>query len=644
MSAQILIVEDESVIARDIRSTLVDLGYVVPPPVSTGEGALEAITSKRPDLVLMDIRIQGEIDGIEAAARIRESQDTPVVFLTAHADDETVGRAKATGAYGYVVKPFSERDLRSAIEVALQKHELEQHLAKRERFFATTLASIGDAVIATDRDQTITFMNPVAERATGWQASAAAGKRLGEVLRLLDGRTGAAMESPLGRALQEGTTGQLPHEALLLGSGGTRVIENSAAPIVDDGNIVGGVLVFRDVTERRHLEERLTQVEHLAALGTLSAGMAHEINNPLTYVLANASFAAEVVQDVRQRLQLLGGAEADALALRLGGLAEVLDDAKEGSMRVHRIVHDLKKFGRLDAADLAPVDMKVVVETAVRMTDNVVRHHAHIRRDYRTTPLVEANDGQLAQVFINLLMNAAQAIGEGSADTSEIVVATYTDAAGRAVAEVRDSGPGIPEELRRRIFDPFFTTKPVGQGSGLGLSIAHSIMQSLGGEISVESRMGAGSVFRVTLPPSKDKLPTEPPEERTGPVRRGRILVIDDELPLARAFKRVLEEDAHDVSVETDPKQALLRVDAGETFDVVFCDLMMRGMSGMELFEAIRVRAPDVARRMVFVTGGAFTGSAQDFLQTTQNTVLEKPIKPNELRRMVSEFLGRQPS
>ena len=159
MSATILVVEDEAIIARDIQKTLKDLGYIVPAPVFSGEEALEAVDAYHPDLVLMDIRLLGEIDGIETTARLREKHGTPVIYLTSHSDEATIARAKATGAYGYVLKPFDERELRSAIEVALQKYEIEQRLYERERWFATTLKSIGDAVIATDSEQRITFMN-----------------------------------------------------------------------------------------------------------------------------------------------------------------------------------------------------------------------------------------------------------------------------------------------------------------------------------------------------------------------------------------------------------------------------------------------------------------------------------------------------
>jgi PAS domain S-box-containing protein len=641
MTATILVVEDEAIIARDIKKTLEGLGYRVPAPVASGQQALDAVAVHRPDLVLMDIRIQGEMDGIETAALIGQRDRTPVVYLTSHSDDSTLARATVTGAYGYLLKPFEDRDLRTAIEVALHKRDLERALSERERWFATTLRSIGDAVIATDVRQGITFMNAVAEQVTGWRSADAVGKPLGEVMRLVDEKTGAPMSSPLEHAIEEGFAVQLPAALLFPKHGGRRSITDSAAPIIDDaGKTLGGVIVFRDVTEQRELEDRLARSERLAAIGTLSAGMAHEINNPLAYVLANVGFAHDGLRELKDRLAASTVPGASALTSRAGELAEALGDAREGIERANQIVHNLRKFGRLDPAEPSVLELSEVLERSIHTTENVVRRHARVRRKYGTTPFVEAAGSQLGQVFINLLMNAAQALGEGDAEQEEIVVATHTDEAGRAVAEVRDKGPGIPPEALRRIFEPFFTTKPVGQGTGLGLSIAHAIVESLGGTISVESSVGHGTTFRVALPPAKPRDPIGIPAAHAASPRRGRVLVIDDEPAIGRAMGRLLQPD-HDVFVVTDAREAMLRIAAGEGFDIVLCDLMMPAMTGMDFYEALREGNPELARRIVFMTGGVFTVRAEEFLRATSHVTMAKPIDPDVLRRLVAGHVGR---
>jgi two-component system cell cycle sensor histidine kinase/response regulator CckA len=640
MSAIILVVEDEAIIARDIKTTLEGFGYIVPPPVATGAQALEAVFAHRPDLVLMDIRIHGGMDGIETAALIGKNAGTPIIYLTSYSDDTTLARAKLTGAYGYLLKPFQERDLRTAIEVALQKRELERQLSERERWFATTLKSIGDAVIATDVGQRITFMNVVAERVTGWTASDALGKQLGEVMRLVDQRTGAPLDSPLEHAFQEGFTVELSPALLSPKHGGQRSITDSAAPIVDDaGKTLGGVVVFRDVTEQRHIEERVARSDRLAAIGTMSAGMAHEINNPLAYVLSNVTFAIDELRELKDQLRAVPSPMGNALASRVADITEALGDAREGSERVHRLVHDLGKLGRFDTAETAVLELSEVLETSIRMMENIARHHARVRRRYGTTPFVEAAESQLGQVFINLLVNAAQAMGEGQVDTKQIFVATYADAAGRAVAEIRDTGPGIPQETLQRIFDPFFTTKDVGQGSGLGLSIAHSIVASLGGEISVESCVDKGTTFRVALPPARRRASTTALVARPESVRRGRVLAIDDEPAIGRVVSRVLQSE-HDVSVVADAREALTRIASGEVFDVVFCDLMMPGMTGMDFFELIQKSSPEIAPRVVFVTGGASTQRTTEFLNQTSNATLSKPFDAVTLKRIVADYMG----
>jgi len=640
MSATILVVEDEAIIARDIQTTLEGLGYIVLPPVATGDQALAAVVAHGPDLVLMDIRIQGELDGIETAGLIGETHRTPVIYLTSYSDDTTLARAALTGAYGYLLKPFQDRDLRTAIEVALQKRELERQITERERWFATTLKSIGDAVIATDVGQQITFMNIVAERITGWTSSDAAGRPLGEVMRLVDQHTGEPVSSPLEYALEEGFAVEVPLALLSPKHGGQRSISDSAAPIVDDaGKTLGGVVVFRDVTAERLLEERVARSERLAAVGMLSAGLAHEINNPLTYVLSNVTFAIEGLQELKDQLLEVPKPMGNLLTQRVADITDALSDAREGSERVNRLVLDLKKFGRSDHAERAVLELSEVLEGAIRMTENVVRHHAHVRRDYGTTPFVEAAESQLGQVFINLLVNAAQAMGEGQADTKEIVVKTHADAAGRAVAEIRDTGPGIPPETLRRIFDPFFTTKDVGEGSGLGLPIAHSIVESLGGEISVESRVGKGTAFRVALPPAMRRDSTKASGALPALGRRGRVLVIDDEPAIGRIVSRVLQKE-HEVLVLNNACEALTLIAAGDDFDVVFCDLMMPETTGMDFLESLQATNPELARRVVLVTGGAFTPRATEFLEHTSNAILPKPFEVEALKRIVADYVG----
>ncbi|MGA7123606.1 MAG: response regulator, partial [Polyangiaceae bacterium] len=631
-AATILVVEDEQIIAQDIRQTLSDLGYAVPRTVATGVQAFQYAEALKPQLVLMDIKLRGETDGIAAASEIRRCLGIPIVYLTSHSDDATLARAAETHPYGYLVKPFNDRDLRTAIEVALQKHEFEEQLQARERWFATTLDSIGDAVLATDSEGIITFMNPVAMRVTGWTRAEAIGREVDEVIRLTSA-DGQAVENPVHVALRDAQTVLLPPKtSMVLRTGTKLVIDDSASPIVDDkGRVVGGVVVFRDVTERAKLEQRLAQSERLASIGTMAAGTGHEINNPLTYVVANLGFSLRGLKEIIGNLRGLNVHDEDKgrFESAMGRLQEIVDalrDADDGADRVRRIVRDLKKFTRVDGDGSGIVELADVLEAAVRMTAHTLRHHARLRKDYGKTPPVEVSEGQLAQVFMNVLMNASEAIGEGDAEHHEIHVRTYTNDGGEAVAEIRDTGPGIPPQILPRIFDPFFSTKPVGSGMGLGLAICHSIVASYGGEITAESTVGEGTTFRVVLPPARPvsgTIKSARPSSR--PPRRGRVLVIDDEEALALAIARILRSE-HDVTVETDARAALVKIAGGETYDAIFCDVMMPNVSGIDVYEALQASAPELAKRIVFMTGGAFSTRARAFLEKVPNVSISKPF------------------
>lgn len=261
ISKKILIVENENIVALNIQTRLKQIGYEVLAVVSSGEKAIEIAEATQPDLVLMDIKLSGTLDGIQAAEQIRARFKIPIVYLTAYTDQPTLERVKITEPHGYILKPFETRELYSAIEIALYKHKMEQQLKEREQWLATTLRSIGDGVITTDRDGIITFMNPVAERLTGWEQEEALGKDLSQVFRIIDERTREPIDNPAAIALREGITVGLGNHTLLITRDGTEIpIDDSAAPIKDEAEVVrGAVLVFHDIIERKQMEEALVR-------------------------------------------------------------------------------------------------------------------------------------------------------------------------------------------------------------------------------------------------------------------------------------------------------------------------------------------------------------------------------------------------
>jgi signal transduction histidine kinase len=403
---------------------------------------------------------------------------------------------------------------------------------------------------------------------------------------------------------------------------------------------------LRDVALRAEgskMQEQLLISDRMASVGTLAAGVAHEINNPLAALMANLAFVSEDVakleHDLRAESSVPGAQQPEWIVTRLGKLDEPLRDAHESADRVRDIVRDLKIFSRSDEERTGPVDVRRVLDSSLRMAWNEIRHRALLVKEYGDVPEVEGNEGRLGQVFLNLIVNAAQATPEGRADKNEIRIVTRQDEQGRVVVEVRDTGEGIPDAVLSRIFDPFFTTKPIGVGTGLGLAICHRIVSTMGGQLTVESEVGKGTVFRTTLPAATSRAVEAPlPPAATVPGRRGRILVIDDEAMLRTAVRRILSGQ-HEVIAAMNAWDAIARVDHGERFDIILCDLMMPEVTGMDLHAEILRIAPEQAARVVFMTGGAFTSRAREFLDRIPNPRIEKPFNVTTLRALVHSLL-----
>ena len=380
---------------------------------------------------------------------------------------------------------------------------------------------------------------------------------------------------------------------------------------------------LQDIGERKRIEA----ASRLAVVGTLAAGAAHEINNPLTYVLSNLSWAT-------QELKQLSG---DKLLVGTEEVIEALNEAHEGATRVATIVSGLKSFARQTNTLRAPTDVAAAMRKALQLTQTQLDNRAKVDVQLDATPPVLANAGELEQVFVNLLVNAVQAIPEGHSSTNRIGV-TARLVEGSVVVEVTDTGSGMSARTREHLFEPFFTTKPVGTGTGLGLPICHGIITSFGGRIEVESELGRGSTLRVVLPSLEARTKTPPRALWSALPKDKRVMVVDDDPLVARAMARALGEGP-EVVIVTDPNLALARLVGGELVDLILCDVMMPGLSG-EAFQSVLAKvAPDLAAGIIFITGGAFTEGATDFLAKTKNRWVQKPVETSVLRELVHDAL-----
>jgi signal transduction histidine kinase len=389
-------------------------------------------------------------------------------------------------------------------------------------------------------------------------------------------------------------------------------------------------------TEQAKMREQLVISERMASAGTLAAGVAHEINNPLAAALTNVEFVegalAAFGEDAR-------AADMSWLIKQVADLHEPIKEAHEALQRVRDIVRDVKLFSRPNDVTSGPVDVRLVLDSSVRMAWNEIRHRARLVKDYGDVPMVQANESRLGQVTLNLIVNAAQAMPEGHARENELRLVTRTGADDCAVIEVSDTGDGIATDHVDRIFDPFFTTKPVGVGTGLGLAICHRIVTAIGGQIEVETERERGTLFRVSLPAAlTEAVPHAPSSVPPMLCARGNLLLIDDEVHLGRAIQRALSRH-HDLVHLTSGAEALSRIADGARFDVILSDLMMPDMTGMDIHEALSRTAPDQADRMVFLTGGAFTLRARAFLDRVPNPRMDKPFEIPKLLAAIAKAM-----
>ncbi len=537
--ARILIVEDEIAIAEELKDRLITAGYEVPARTATGEKAVELAGEIDPDLVLMDINLEGEMNGIQAAEQIRSRQNIPIVFITAYSDEETLQRAKITEPYGFIVKPFDDRELHINVEISLYKAAMERKLREREAWLSTTLRSIGDAVISTDHKAIVTFINPVAESLTGWNAENAVGMALDEILILEDEKTGRRVDNLIERILQEKQVAFLKNHILTSRDGRRIPIDDSAAPIKNEaGSIYGVVIVFRDITEKRaaeraiekaknELEKRvelrtreltetlkmlrdqiterkkaqgekeriqaqLFQSQKMEAIGNLAGGIAHDFNNVLGAIIGYSDLSLS-----DKRFPTCPAQEVEKIK-------KIAEAAKS-------LTSQLLAFSRKQNIELETVNLNRIFNDMGGLLDRLIKGNIRLTADLEQNIWpAKADSGQLKQVIMNLVINARDALPDGGdiQVTTRNAFISEEDAGreprarrGRHIClSIRDNGSGIDETMLDRIFEPFFTTKERSKGTGLGLSVVYGIVKKHGGWIEVKTKINQGTVFDVYLP------------------------------------------------------------------------------------------------------------------------------------------------
>ncbi|MUL38491.1 hybrid sensor histidine kinase/response regulator [Gloeocapsopsis dulcis] len=514
--ANILIVEDELLVAKDIQNRLTKFGYTVVASASSGSEAIQQATEKHPDVVLMDIRLKGKIDGIEAAHRIYDSLNIPVIYLTANADDSTLERAKKTEPFGYILKPFKEKELKTTIEITLTKHQLEKRLKQSEQWLATVLKSIGDAVITSDAFGVVTFINPVAESLTGWKYEEAYGRDATEIFNITHEVTRQKIDSPVVQVLQKGTTVDISEETLLITKNGTEIpIDDSAAPIRDDkGNITGVVLVFRDITERKQAKEaRQKQIEQerlvtqLEKLNQLKDDFLSTVSHELRTPIANMKMA----------IQMLSVSQNTERSRRY------LEILQAECTRETELINDLLDLQRLEIASFP-----IILTEAIHLNDwlpKVIEPFCNrseqrqqiLQIDIRPNLLPLLSDrASLERVIAELLNNACKYTSANGKivlsveqcsqlpeNTTSSIDATNIEVSPviKTIFRIRNQAEIAVEQLPR-IFEKFYRVPQSDRwqqgGTGLGLALVQKLVEHLQGTIHVTSNQG-WTTFTVTL-------------------------------------------------------------------------------------------------------------------------------------------------
>lgn len=516
-----------------------------------------------------------------------------------------------------------QEDIRARQRAEAARDEAQRQASERAALLDALFASVPDVVLHLDLDGNVRMINrtsalfpQIPAHGTAWF------------------ECGPAAQRPMMREAFEQViaSGQLRSFEMHVGAAlGGSTYWFTIAPVVREQHITGAVVVVRDISLRKQTEAQLIVSDRMASVGSMAASVAHEINNPLLCVTANLAL-------ISQELDTLAGDRAPSAEL-----LEALRDARDGAERVRVIVRDLKIFSRAEDLKRGPVDVEQVLESTLRMAWNELRHRARVIKHFGRVPAVDSNEARLGQVFLNLVVNAAQAIGEGNYERNEVRIETSVDADPHwVVVTVADTGAGMTPELQARVFSPFVTTKPEGVGTGLGLSICHRILTHLGGRIDFSSEPGKGTSFRVFLPIA-DRPSSRPPApiKHSGAAasQRANLLLVDDDDLVAQVVRRALAHE-HDIRIVNSAEAAFALFRAGERFDIVLCDLMMPQITGMELYRMLHELDAEQAARVVFMTGGAFTPSARMFLDGVPNRRLEKPFELRSLRELIRQLLS----
>lgn len=636
---RILVLEDDACIATDIQQRLERLGYSACEVVHSRETLLVRVETFCPDLVIMSMSEQTDMARHESTRRLFEQLQIPILYSTMHADPMALQSLTHKEPFCYVRTPLDDQDLHRTITMALYRHQTEIKLRKMERWLAATLNSVGDAVLATDIDGCVTYLNHSAEVLTGWTLIEATNRHVSEIFKMLRGDGHTPVENPVSKVLQEGVILELAEGTLLQRKdGATLAIDDSAAPIRDEEEqIIGVVIIFRDVSAHRRFEQQLREAQKLDSVGQLAGGIAHDFNNLLTVINGSCS------------LLLKSMASDDPQKTRV-------EMIKEAGDRAAVLTHQLLAFGRRQVLVPKTLNLNDVVANMTLLLREVIGEDIELLTVLETTAVyVKVDSGQIEQVIMNLVVNSRDAMPRGGKLTITTKNVEIHGQEARAdhdgidrpsvMLAVSDTGEGMEADTQSHVYDPFFTTKAVGKGTGLGLSMIHGIVMQSGGRIACSSEIGKGTTFRIYFPRVKqDEAVSAPlPTHTEAAGGSETVLVVEDENLLRKLMRTILESRGYFVLDAQGGEEAfhICRSYQGP-IHLLITDVVMPKMKGKEVADRLQSVYPEM--KVLFVSGYTADMIDQHGVLETGIQFLQKPFAPLDLESRVRELLDSHPA
>lgn len=620
-TSRLLVVEDEGIVALDIQARLIHLGYQVTGIADSGEDAIEMAEEARPDLVLMDIRLRGAMDGIETAQQIRSRFGIPVVYLTAYADELTLQRAKHSEPLGYLIKPFEERELRSTLEMALHKIETDKRARIQAERLQRIVSTLPEGVALLEGDWRVVLVNSKAQE----YLYELGGVSAGDILHHLGGcsveqLSAEASDQDWCEIATEGLTPRIFEVRL-------SPVSSGLASLAED--LSEWVLVIREVTEERQVQERIQLQDRLAVIGQFAAGIAHDFNN----VLASIILEPYLIRKLEPNLSHKG--------------YERLDGIAQQAKRASGLIRQILDFSRTSNADTHRFDMIPLLKEITKMLERILPSNIHLKLSYTPNDYsLQGDPNRIIQMLMNLILNARDAMPKGGTLYVELARVSGDELLSQRDKDdrqwlrfrVRDDGIGIHPEILPHIFEPFFTTKPAGQGTGLGLAQVYGIVQQHEGHIHVDSRVECGTTFSVYLPalPTTPVINTPSGKSKSAPATGNQqtILVVEDNLIARQSICEILEFTNYHVLTAGNGREALSLIGRSDSgIDLILSDLDMPEMDGLQLCREVRARDIDVP--IIIVSGYISEDTLTELQSLSVAECLSKPIDVDQLLELV---------